>query len=47
MLLKANGNYKYKNVHTGEMFERVVIPTGFEKIYQLVEYVTENIAVKK
>lgn len=47
MLLKANDNYKYKNVHTGEMFESVAIPTGVEKIYQLVEDVketTENIA---
>lgn len=41
MLLKSNDNHKYKNIHTGEMFDSVAIPTGFEKIYQLVEDVNE------
>ncbi len=41
MLLKANDNHKYKNIHTGELFDSVAVPTGFEKIYQLVEEVNE------
>lgn len=42
MLLKANDNHKYKNIHTGELFDSVAVPTGFEKIYQLVEVVEET-----
>lgn len=41
MLLKSNDNHKYKNIHTGELFDSVAVPTGFEKIYQLVEDVDE------
>lgn len=42
MVLKAKDNHKYKNVHTGEEFDSVAVPTGFEGIYQLVEVVKET-----
>lgn len=37
MLLKATEKHKYRNIQTGELFDSIAVPTGFEKIYQLVE----------